>query len=328
MKWFKVNRLFGSKVAAAYGAAALLLCASCTKDIGSDVPSDGAISIESTIAGGEKVKAIATTETSQSGVVLLRVESSEITAPTSFATNTLFTANRAAGGNMGFTSDPVPYYNKNNHYAYFIAFHPAGTSGTGTRTWSITNGGLDDIILTQTPWSAGNYASPVKTGMSFDHQLAHLQVKCVAASGEDKTAIDAVWGNITKIELLTTSNLATLTLATRAMSFSGSTSLQLGNPTCSGALASTAIQAAGGTAVTAAGMFAPKTGALKLKVYTDKITAGKEVEVTLKDGNTSVDFIKGSTHTITLGFKVANIRVLATEVTPWDDGGKIGRAHV
>ena len=72
-------------------------------------------------------------------------------------------------------------------------------------------------------------------------------------------------------------------------------------------------------------MFAPAasgTTAITLKVTTEKVTAGKTVNVQLMQNTTNKGFEKGLKHTVTLSFGAVDkgITVESTSITAWGTG--------
>lgn len=278
------------------------------------------IRINTAINGVDATKGVALSSASQTGVQVLRKDNTIATPPTDFS-GTPVSVTRETTGNLTFSAPPA--YDLNNNYAFFAAYHPEGLAGSNKVTWAID--GATDIITTGA-WSAGNYAMPVKTGMTFSHQLAQLEVICKAdpASTVAEAAVQAAWGKITGIELINTSNTVDMAYNGLGLTFGAATSaLSLRQSDYSTVFAALAITKAN-SSVIAAGMFAPGSGtaAIRLKVYTEQVSAGKEIEVQLQQSAINKGFEKGLRHTVTLTFGAGtkNISVTGTAITAWGTG--------
>lgn len=279
------------------------------------------IRISTAIDGVDASKSVVLGSETQAEVQVLRKDNATSAAPTDFS-GTPVSVTRETTGNLTFATAPT--YDLNNNYAFFAAYWPKGTPGSDKVTWAID--GATDIIATEA-WNAGNYAAPVTTGMTFSHQLAQLEVVCTAdpAGTTSLDVVKAAWGKITNIELVNTSNTVDMAYDGLSLTFGEATqTLALKKADYDTALASFDL-AKSNTTVNAAGMFAPGSGTatIKLKVTSEKVTGGKEIEVQLKQGGTTdKGFEKGLKHTVTLTFGAStkDIAVTATTITAWSTG--------
>lgn len=302
-------------------AMAVIALAACSKEQ-PQLPADTSRNIRiNTSINGVESKAVTLGSGKQTEVQVLRKDNTANTAPTDFSGSPV-SVTRETSGNLTFAT--VPTYDLNNNYAFFAAYHPKGTAGSNKATWTID--GKTDIITTSA-WNAGNYAAPVTTGMTFNHQLAQLEVICKAdpAAGVSEAAVQSAWGKITGIELVNTSNTAEFAYNGLGMTFStANATLPLSGPDYSTAFSNATITKAN-SAVTAAGMFAPVatgTAPITLNVKSTVVTGGKTVTVQLASGGSNKGFEKGLKHTVTLTFGAStkNISATATSITPWGSG--------
>lgn len=247
------------------------------------------------------------------------------TVQTDFSGVTALTASRDAAGKITFGT--VPTYDKSDLNAWFTAYWPATPAGgaavtAGTKVvWTIA-GDQDILLSTLDPsasYDAGKYTAPVSTGMTLQHVLAQLQVVCTANSSMDQAIVRAVWGKITKIEILTSPASVTYTYSTNALTYGGAGAVSLWKPDYTGKFEGQALELVkSSTTVIAAGMYPPSTGELKLKVYSERVTSGQEVSVQLKSGGTNKNFERGLTHKITLSFDALPQQITATaSIAPW-----------
>lgn len=326
---------------AAAVVAAALLSASCTKEPESMPLPDGVreISITALLDGADAApsgdpatgtKAPVTDGGANSKAVLadmhfLRKDGA--TVQTNFAGVTAVGGSRDASGKITFTTGSVPAYDKGNLNAWFAAYWPATAAGGATVTagskvvWTI-DGSRDILVSTldaSKSYDAGKYTAPANPGMTLQHALARLQVVCAADATMDQAIVRAAWGKITKIQLLTSPATATYTYSTNALTYGAAGAVSLWKTDYSAKFENQALDLVkGSTAVTAEGMYPPGTGAVKLKVYSEKVTAGKEVSVQLASGSTNKNFERGLTHTITLSFGASLQQIGTTaSISPW-----------
>lgn len=194
-------------------------------------------------------------------------------------------------------------------------------------------------------------ATPVYPKLSFKHLLTKLNVKVVAekigeAADADQPAIKA-WGAITKIELVKGLNEADpqnsckVTFVDNTVAFDGTGVMPFyGATEAAGVITYTDnevgeevegvaqnVDLTTTAALAAYSIVAPVeptsgSDVIKLKVYTENQTDGKEVSVSLKkDASTPfTGSTAGKEFTITLTFKATEMLVQG-EVTAWADGG-------
>lgn len=327
----------GAVRCAAVLLAAALLAASCTKEperaplpngvreISINTELDGTPEVSSeapatkapVVDGGTGAKAVL------SNVHFLRKDGASM--QTDFSGVTAIAGSRNAAGQITFAS--VPAYDKGNLNAWFVAYWPSASSDGATVTagskvvWTID--GSRDILLStldaSKSYDAGKYTAPVSTGMTLQHVLAQLQVVCAANSSMDQAIVRAAWGKITKIELLTSPVSVTYTYSTNALTYGAAGAVSLWKPDYTARFESQSLDLVkGSTTVTAAGMYPPGTGVVKLKIYSERVTSGKEVSVQLKNGGTNMNFERGLAHQITLSFGASRQQIAATaSITPW-----------
>lgn len=302
-------------------AMAVIALAACSKEQPqSPAGTSRDIRITTSISGVES-KAVALGSEKQTEVQVLRKDNPTGTVPTDFSGSPV-SVTRETSGSLTFATAPT--YDVNNNYAFFAAYHPKGNAGSNKATWTID--GKTDIITTAA-WNAGNYAAPVATGMTFNHQLAQLEVICKADPSADvsEAAVQSAWGQITAIELVNTSATAEFAYDGLGMTFStANATLPLSGPDYSAAFSNVTITKANSD-VTAAGMFAPAaagTAPITLNVKSTVLTGGKTVTVQLASAGTDKGFEKGLKHTVTLTFGAStkNISATVTSITPWGSG--------
>lgn len=299
---------------------------------------DGMIRIASAIEASAETRAAVTDGDRLTDVQFLRVDVADDGAVPSdyFSGVTAIGGTRDNTGAKSIVFDaPTPAYNLNDARSYFVAYHPKTTVASGVAAWPID--GRTDILVTPV-WDAGKYSAP-KTGgggaagdpMLFRHQLAQLEVICKAytADGTTESLVQALWGDITSIELLNTASEATYAYATNAVAYNAPKGLPLlAGATYADAFAPTAVTVNAADAVTAAGMFAPdvtpgSTARIQLRVRSTGIPAGVRIEVQLKNASgVNVGFTRGLKHTVTLSLRAGEkqIDVAGTTITPWGAG--------
>lgn len=246
---------------------------------------------------------------------------------TDFSEVTAIAGSRDATGLITFPEGSVPAYGKGNLNAWFVAYWPSASAdgaavAAGSKVvWTID--GSRDILLStldaSKSYDAGKYTAPISTGMTLQHVLAQLQVVCTANSSMDQAIVRAAWGKITKIEILTSPASVTYTYSTNALTYGAAGAVSLWKPDYTGKFEGQGLDLVkGSTTVVAAGMYPPSAGAVKLKVYSERVTSGKEVSVQLQSGGTNKNFERGLTHKITLSFDALPQQITATaSITPW-----------
>lgn len=299
---------------------------------------DGVIRIASAIEASAETRAAVTDGDRLTDVQFLRVDVADDGAVPSdyFSGVTAIGGTRDNTGAKSIVFDaPTPAYSLNDDRSYFVAYHPKTTVASGVAAWTID--GKTDILMTPV-WDAGKYSAPRTGGggaagdpMLFRHQLAQLEVICKAytADGTAESLVQALWGDITSIELLNTASEATYTYATNAVAYNAPKGLPLlAGATYADAFAPTAVTVNAADAVTAAGMFAPdvtpgSTARIQLRVRSTGFPAGVRLEVQLKNASgADVGFTRGLKHTVTLSLRAGEkqIDVAGITITPWGAG--------
>lgn len=324
-----------------------VLLAGCSKgepDAGAGPGRGGAIRIASAIEASAETRAVVTDGDQLADVQFLRVD---VANDGAFPAACFTGVAPVAGTRMNTNAKPVvfdapvPEYNTDDSRAYFVAYHPKTTVASEVAAWTID--GKTDILVTPV-WDAGKYSAP-KTGaggaagdpMLFRHQLAQLEVICKAytADGMPESTVQALWGDITSIELLNTASEATYAYATNTVAFGGAGAgiALLDGATYADAFAAKPVTVNDANAVTAAGMFAPdvtpgSTAKLQLRIRTTEVPAGVKLQVQLRDGGADAGFTRGRKHTVTLSLRAdpREIAVTGTAITPWGTGYGGGNA--
>ena len=331
----------GRSILAACAAAALAL-GSCTESPDEGVwGGEHTISIFTTLGGVNRADAAA--KTSRAPVAdggdgacaalddmhFLRRDGAAM--QTDFSGVTALTASRSASGQIAFAAGSVPTYDKDNLNAWFTAYWPATAADGAAVTagdkvvWTV-DGSRDILLSTLDPsasFDAGKYTAPVTGTMVLEHALAQLQVVCTADAAMSETIVRQTWGKVLKIEILSSPATATYTYANNTLTYGAAAAMPLWTADYSAKFEGRSHELIkNNTAVLAAGMYPPSTGAVRLKVCTEKFPGGAEVSVQLADAGTNKDFVRGLTHTVTLTFgaQPAEIAVTATAITPWTTG--------
>ena len=267
---------------------ALAMLASCAKEQVNPT-NNGEIVINTKISGVEQTKGVTLGENEQTEVQLLRVDNANTTDNLTNFSGTPLSATRAANSGALTFANPTPKYNMNDFYAFFVAYHPKGNIGANKATWTID--GKTDIIYAA-PCHAGKFSDPTVGNMTFNHQLAQLEVICKGSADANiiDPTIQSAWGKITKIELVNTANTVNFSYTNLTFTYGASNqSIALLNAaTYESALTAFDITKEN-TSVNASGMFDPAasgTTAITLKVTTEKVTAGKTVNVQLMQNTT------------------------------------------
>lgn len=322
-------------------AAAALAAASCTESPDGELPGgEHTISILTTLGGANG--ADAAVKTSRAPVAdggddaratlgdmhFLRRDGASV--QTDFSGVTALAASRDASGRIVFAQGSVPMYDNTDLNAWFTAYWPATAAEGAAVTagekvvWTV-DGSRDILLSTLDPsksFDAGKYTAPGTAAMTLEHALAQLQVVCTVDAAESETVVRQTWGEITKIELLTSPATATYTYADNTLAYGAVGTLPLWTADYSARFEGRSHELTKDNTVLAAGMYPPSTGVVRLKVYTEKLPAGKDVSVQLADSGTPKDFVRGLTHKVTLTFGAlpAEIAVTATTITPWSAG--------
>ena len=322
-------------------AAAALAAASCTESPDGELPGgEHTISIRTTLGGANG--ADAAVKTSRAPVAdggddaraalgdmhFLRRDGASV--QTDFSGVTALAASRDASGRIVFAQGSVPMYDNTDLNAWFTAYWPATAAEGAAVTagekvvWTV-DGSRDILLSTLDPsksFDAGKYTAPGTAAMTLEHALAQLQVVCTVDAAASETVVRQTWGEITKIELLTSPATATYTYADNTLAYGAVGTLPLWTADYSARFEGRSHELTKDNTVLAAGMYPPSAGVVRLKVYTAKLPAGKDVSVQLAESGTPKDFVRGLTHKVTLTFGAlpAEIAVTATTITPWSAG--------
>lgn len=300
---------------------ALTLTACAQNETETAVPENGTRQIEAVSdIEGVATRAVVGTQAALDGIVFVRYDdvATNKTAGFDFSASAAISGSRAAGVSGAITFSPAQSYDKaNDKTAYLVGYHPAGTLTSKVATWTLD--GATDILMTDV-WNAGRYSSPLKTGMTFRHVLARIEVICQAESGSALSVVQAAWGNITAIKFADALPAMTYTYATNTVAASGTKAdfpLLNGATYAKGAFTAVGVPATGNKTVTASAMLAPvdsKTVTLKVTTATG---GEKSLPITL-----SGNFEKGKVHTVTLTFKAngKDIDVTSSSIVDWGTG--------
>ena len=337
-------RIAGRSALAACAAAALAL-GSCTESPDEGLPGgDRVISISTVLGGANDANAANRADKATRAPVadggegacaaladmhFLRKDGA--TTQTDFSGVTALTASRSVSGAIAFAADGVPTYDKNNLNAWFTAYWPATAADGAAVTagekvvWTV-DGSRDILLSTLDPaasFDAGKYTAPGTGAMPLEHVLAQLQVVCTADASVAESVVRQTWGKVTKIEILSSPATATYTYANNTLSYGAVAAMPLWTADYSAKFEGRSHELTKNTtAVTAAGMYPPGTGVVRLKVCTEKAAIGTEVSIQLADAGTNKDFERGLTHTVTLTFgaQPKEITVTGTTITAWAAG--------
>ena len=250
------------------------------------------------------------------------------TMQTGFAGVTALVASREATGQITFTAGSVPSYDKSNLNAWFTAYWPATSAEGATVTagsqvvWTVD--GSRDILLSTLDASgsfdAGRYSAPGTGVMVLEHAMAQLQVVCTADAGVADAILEQAWGRITKIEILSSATTATYTYSNNTLSYGTAGALSLWKADYSARFEGQTYELTkNSTTVMAAGMYPPSRGAIRLKIYCEKVPGGKEVSVQLAGPGANKNFERGLTHKVTLTFGALPIDItVSASIIPWD----------
>jgi len=273
----------------------------CVKDIPyTDQPIP--ISFDAGLSSVNTRAPIANLTSGLTGIQILRAADIATSPDWSVVSSVATTANIAAGGSVGSLS-VAQYYNANPALnAWFMAFYPSGTMGTGKVSWTIT--GQEDIIVAPSV-SAGNKTIPVNpTTLAFAHKLTQLQFEVLAASA---TAITQ-WGTVSSIKVNADTALE-LTLSTNALaSASSPVNTDL---TISGTFPVTLTTSAAAVGVI---MVKPKDA-----LNTIKVTTANSPEQTVSISGLTTT-VAGSAHKITLTFTELGGITFSATLTDWVTG--------
>ena len=340
--------------------ATLLILAACSQsEIETEEGATREIKATSVIEGAS-TRALIGTDAALSDLTFLRVDiDASSNKPTSydFSSSTPITgSSRATSGGaitFGNGSSPQNYDQESKKNAYFRGFTTENikTPGTkGTAEWEIK--GTNDILMTDV-WDAGNYASPINTGMTFKHLLSRIEVVCKAETGSSLDVVKAAWGKVTKIEVLNANPELKYTYSSNTIEASGTPVAfalhkdytTTDNPTT----LEVDIRANdySGTDVDAVAMIPviPLTGgspsySFQLKVTTAGATTGEtqgqpitidQINVSLSNaGSSNLAMEAGKIHKVVLTFK-ADGRTISCEsssIEAWDTNGNSGTGEV
>lgn len=226
-------------------------------------------------------------------------------------------------GTSAYGFDPAAYF-EGNADAYLCGLYPATGWGSISTTAQITFDGNDDVMAAKEVTAEKGEDAPT---LEFLHKLTKLMIQFKSEDGAP-----GQWGNVTKIELtkvgaVEPANVATVTLATGEVTFSGTmatpcyvwntayTETKFEGQTI--ALPDNSMaEAINGAYVLCQPTTATGTSDYTLKVYTANMTSGVDVPINCDTtGDTT-----GKEITVTLTFKTTQITAKAT-VKDWENGG-------
>lgn len=272
--------------------AMIAAMSSCSKNSESEQTPDGRneISLSANIAG---TKAAMGNGSALKEAYFLRVDGSAV--PTSFENAATIYGSRATNGAITF-GNPQYYLASGN--TYFMSYSPNSIRRGNRLLWPVD--GQLDILTTPIVADAGSNESPVVANLNYQHELAQLEIKCIA---ENDAAITR-WGGINGIYIITPTH-AYYDLATRTMSFENLDIATLRNPQYDEQLYPFKLEKSTGTPtndpVVAAGMYSPSASQqITLNIRASKITETRTIIVDFGAGNT---FERGKKHVVTLTFK-------------------------
>lgn len=308
-------------------ALALAVFASCSQNESETTVNDGQIRVNVGFEAS-KSKAVATAALGLTGVQFMRLDA--LTTPTDFSSvTTPIVGNIASGAGAVIFTPTTPAYNMNGQNAYMIAYHPIGTLATGVVTWAVN--GQTDIVSTNVVWDAGDYVTPISTGMILNHQLSQVEVICKAEGAPaDIATVRSAWGKIKKIEFLGAPTTTTYTLNGLAIA-NGTVKVDFPlladyNGT---AFAAIDVPTSTNTVSNAVAMLAPiavSVNSFQIKVSTEGATAvpgddiAKTLNISLNSTNAAME--RGKTHKVTLTFKAnaKGIVITSSVIAPWTVG--------
>lgn len=300
-------------------AAIIAAMASCSKS-NNETPQGTKPSNEIKLSAGVDSKSAITNLSAIEGLRFLRIDAA--TTPASFATTPaaeVLSASRAASGAITFGNKQ--YFNTTTSLnTYFVSYYPAGVSANNVVTWDVD--AKTDILTSKGVTDAGHEGAPTNAAITYQHELAQLQVTCKAATGA-LAAAQARFGNITYIKLAETESQMTYSYATMTTAKSGAkTDVDLVQSDYQTDFAPVAIPAEGNTTVTAAGMFIPNpiSNQITLKIGTALGTEKTVIVTFATDGK----FDRSKNHKVELTFNgdptTAEITVSASTIEDWTAG--------
>ena len=226
-------------------------------------------------------------------------------------------------GASAYGFDPAAYF-EGNADAYLCGLYPTEGWGSISTTAQITFDGDDDVMAAKEVTAEKGEEAPT---LEFLHKLTKLMIQFKSEDGAP-----GQWGKVTKIELTKVgaavpANVATVTLETGTVEFSGTavTPCYVWNTSYTTTKFdgqsvtlpdNSEAEAINGAYVLCQPTDAQGTSDYTLKVYTENMTGGVEVPINCDTtGDTT-----GKEITVTLTFKTTQITAKAT-VKDWENGG-------
>lgn len=256
------------------------------------------------------------------GLQFLRLDVIQgLPAPTDFTNGTLVVAEREAGGNIKWGA--AQYYNATTTTStYFASYYPQATVAGSTATWTID--GKKDIMTAGVVNSGNNITKETPT-VAYKHELAQVQVICVAENTKPLATIITHWGKITGIKMKATKATMDYSYATLATSTAAAADgdVAFSAPDYTANFTPVDIAATTSTTVVAAGMFAPAGQTFQLEI-TSELRGVQTATVDLKAPN---KLEKGKKHIITCTFGKSDtdpIIIATSTIEAWGTGANGG----
>lgn len=314
-----------SMISIAATIAAMTACTSESDPI-NDItnPKDAKVEIKLNAGVGTITTKAPIDKTFSSDIKVLFLQPEDATTPTwTSGTQICATIAGAAGHAIQFQEESwgaskTLYYNADGNKKSYLAgcyLDDANTTDDltdGKITFSIT--GSQDIMATD--GKEGSRASAFEE-FTFNHLLAQLEFIIQPKNEADKAAVQSIFGNVTKIELLGQDTKFDLTLGAtptliantspdnNALELTGSKAIDTGT-------------SFGQLMIYPTATFGQTATPIKLKVYTANGGSGYEVNATIGDG--TVTMAKSKKYTITINFTTKDIDATGA-VGEWSDGG-------
>lgn len=282
--------------------AAIIIAAvsSCSKNNNSQQPPEGRneICLSTGIAG---TRAAFSPDSPVKNIQFIRVDATS--EPTSFVGGTSILGSRATDGAITFGN--TQYYAASDR-SYFISYFPVGTKSENSVTWDIDV--TTDILRTPLVADAGTNGAPLTPTLNYQHELAQLEVKCIAQDAEAATR----WGKIKSIKLKNTASAMNFNLINQTVSPAEMlTDLTLVANDYQNEMQASDIAVSSGTPandpVAGAGMFAPSASRqITLEVLATGATVNTPRVISI-DFGTDKSFNRGEKHVVTLTFNKENV---------------------
>lgn len=235
---------------------------------------------------------------------------------------TLVTTTHAANNAITFTEK----YLTDNSNSYFKFFSDKGTQGSDADktkiTWTLS--GKEDIVYTPTAWDAGNYNTPITSGVTLEHMLTRIEVILACKSGELIGNVTSSWGNITGIKIAGLPKVITYDYAATTNAISYGVALDktealglLAGTSYVNPFASIAIGASDNQTIAGGIMLPAGTSIQTAKLYISTSTVtDQEVDISFANAISA-----GKINTITLTFSAKDKSIgAASTVKAWEVG--------